>query len=153
MFAIHGYVVERRKAPASSSGPHSGTPLWKKLGLKPGGTLALSGAPSGLAEASFGDLPTDSRLLQRAAGEGVALSSTLAFESSVPPRTSKRPSAIAQSTCKPEASTANGCRKQRAKPNRHQKHENPCNLYFLVRAWSTGPKDQDDSQSPWEWHF
>ena len=26
--------------------------------------------------------------------------------------------------------------------------ENPCNLYFLVRAWSTGPEDQDDSSEP-----
>lgn len=35
-----------KKAPPSNSGPYSSTPLWKKLGLKPGGTLALSGAPA-----------------------------------------------------------------------------------------------------------
>jgi hypothetical protein len=33
---------------------YSGTPLWKKLGLKPGGRLLLAGAPAGW---SAGDLP------------------------------------------------------------------------------------------------
>lgn len=57
------------KKPPSQSGPCSGTPLWKKLGLKPGGTLALSGAPAGLAESSFGELPDEIRLMRRAVGK------------------------------------------------------------------------------------
>ena len=60
--------LEPKKAPASSSGPYSSTPLWKKLGLKPGGTLALSGAPKGLAQAIFSDLPEGCTLRERASG-------------------------------------------------------------------------------------
>jgi hypothetical protein len=57
-----------KKAPPSSSGPYSSTPLWKKLGLKPGGTLALSGAPKELAETSFSDLPVGCTIRVRASG-------------------------------------------------------------------------------------
>ena len=38
------------------SAGYSGTPLWKKLGLKDGGTLAAVNAPAGFAE-DLGDLP------------------------------------------------------------------------------------------------
>ena len=53
-----------------------------------------------------------------------------------------------------DSNTSNGCRKQRAKPNRPTKSTKTRAIYiFLVRAWATGTEDQDDSQSPWEWHF
>lgn len=39
-----------------ASAGYSGTPLWKKLGVKPGGRLLLLGAPSGW---SAGELPQD----------------------------------------------------------------------------------------------
>lgn len=38
------------------SAGYSGTPLWKKLGLKDGGTMATVNAPAGFAE-DLGDLP------------------------------------------------------------------------------------------------
>lgn len=41
--------------PVSDSGPRSGTPLTKKLGIKPGTTVVLTGAPDGF-EATLGEL-------------------------------------------------------------------------------------------------
>lgn len=61
-------LAPKKRLP-SDSGPYSGTPLWKKLGLKPGGSLALAGAPEGLAERCFADLPADCTLRSRAAGK------------------------------------------------------------------------------------
>jgi hypothetical protein len=46
---------------------YSGTPLVKKLGIKPGSTLALVGAPEGFLDELIG-LPGDVRLLARPAG-------------------------------------------------------------------------------------
>jgi hypothetical protein len=50
------------KAPAPAG--YSGTPLPKKLGIKPGAVVALLGAPAGFAKTTLGPLP-----------EGVALRS------------------------------------------------------------------------------
>jgi len=46
---------------------YSGTPLVKKLGIKPGTTVALLGAPEGFRRELVG-LPDDVRLVTRAAG-------------------------------------------------------------------------------------
>jgi hypothetical protein len=47
--------------PVSDSGPSSGTPLPRKLGIKPGTTVALIDAPSGF-EATLGQLPDGAAL-------------------------------------------------------------------------------------------
>ena len=49
----------------SSSG-YSGTPLPKKLGIKPGHRLVLLGVPDGFA---LGELPEDVKVVRRAQGE------------------------------------------------------------------------------------
>src|SRR4029453_8850567 len=46
---------------------YSGTPLVKKLGIKPGATVVLIGAPRGFSRLLV-DLPPDVRLRRRAAG-------------------------------------------------------------------------------------
>jgi len=53
--------------PSSNLAGYSGTPLPKKLGVKPGSTVALVDAPSGFV-ATLGELPEDVSL-QHAAGE------------------------------------------------------------------------------------
>ena len=46
---------------------YSGTPLPRKLGIKPGARLALIGAPDGFDQ-TLGELPEDVRVLRRARG-------------------------------------------------------------------------------------
>ena len=46
---------------------YSGTPLPRKLGIKPGHRLVLLGAPDGF-DATLGELPGDVRIARRAAG-------------------------------------------------------------------------------------
>jgi hypothetical protein len=46
---------------------YSGTPLPRKLGIKPGHRLALIGAPDGF-DRTLGELPEDVRVLRRARG-------------------------------------------------------------------------------------
>jgi hypothetical protein len=52
---------------------YSGTPLWKKLGLKPGGRLLLVGAPRGW---STGELPAGARERRRRPAAGAAAPET-----------------------------------------------------------------------------
>ena len=59
---------EPRAAPApGGGGGYSGTPLVKKLGIKPGTVLALLGAPSGFTEALDG-MPDDVRIVKKLDG-------------------------------------------------------------------------------------
>lgn len=53
-----------RAAPSPVVRPagYSGTPLPKKLGIKPGAVVALVGAPAGFAKATLGPLPEGVRL-------------------------------------------------------------------------------------------
>ena len=51
--------------PASALAGYSGTPLPKKLGIKPGSTVALAGAPPGFP-ATLGELPDKARLVRGA---------------------------------------------------------------------------------------
>ncbi len=51
--------------PGSVMAGYSGTPLPKKLGIKPGSTVALAGAPSGV-EATLGELPEGAALRKSA---------------------------------------------------------------------------------------
>jgi hypothetical protein len=55
---------------AASSRPagYSGTPLPRKLGIKPGHRLLLLGAPAGFEEDTLGPLPADVRVARRATG-------------------------------------------------------------------------------------
>ncbi len=53
-----------RPAPAAG---YSGTPLVRKLGIKPGARVALIGAPAGF-EATLGELPPGVRVRRRLAG-------------------------------------------------------------------------------------
>jgi hypothetical protein len=48
---------------------YSGTPLPKKLGIKPGHRLALLGAPDGFEHSTLGELPDGVRVVRRAAGK------------------------------------------------------------------------------------
>jgi len=50
---------------AAPSG-YSGTPLARKLGIKPGHRLALLGAPDGFEKETLGQLPEDVRVSRRA---------------------------------------------------------------------------------------
>jgi hypothetical protein len=50
-----------------SSAGYSGTPLWKKLGLKPGGRLTLLDAPEGF---TVGDLPDGATIAREGARAG-----------------------------------------------------------------------------------
>ena len=47
---------------------YSGTPLVRKLGIKPGHRLALLGAPDGFEDATLGDLPGGVRIARRTGG-------------------------------------------------------------------------------------
>ena len=53
--------------PTSPAG-YSGTPLPRKLGIKPGHRVALLGAPDGFEADTLGELPTDVRVVRRAGG-------------------------------------------------------------------------------------
>ena len=64
--------------PVSDSGPHSGTPLPKKLGVRPGTTVVLIGAPDGF-EATLGALPEGASLRR---GNRGAREITISFETS-----------------------------------------------------------------------
>ena len=60
---------------------YSGTPLWKKLGVKPGGRLLLTGAPSGW---TAGELPDGAREQQaKPAGAGAPAPSVAGAPSDV----------------------------------------------------------------------
>lgn len=52
-----------------SAAGYSGTPLPRKLGIKPGQRVALLGAPDGFEEEVLGELPEDVRVVRRAAGK------------------------------------------------------------------------------------
>lgn len=58
---------EAPTVPASRLAGYSGTPLPRKLGIKPGATVATKGAPHGLA-ATLGPLPEGARLRSGLAG-------------------------------------------------------------------------------------
>jgi hypothetical protein len=47
---------------------YSGTPLPRKLGIKPGHRLVLLGAPAGFSDGTLGELPDGVRVGQRAQG-------------------------------------------------------------------------------------
>ena len=47
---------------------YSGTPLVRKLGIKPGHRLALLGAPDGFEDATLGELPGGVRIARRTGG-------------------------------------------------------------------------------------
>jgi hypothetical protein len=47
---------------------YSGTPLPRKLGIKPGHRVALLGAPHGFEPGTLGELPGDVRIARRAGG-------------------------------------------------------------------------------------
>jgi len=51
---------EQKPKPAPAG--YSGTPLPKKLGIKPGSVVALLGAPAGFAKSTLGPLPEGARL-------------------------------------------------------------------------------------------
>src|SRR3954469_1990796 len=48
---------------------YSGTPLPRKLGIKPGHRVLLLGAPDGFAEGTLGELPDDVAVVTRPSGE------------------------------------------------------------------------------------
>jgi hypothetical protein len=48
---------------------YSGTPLPRKLGIKPGHRVLLLGAPGGFAEGTLGELPDGVRVGTRSSGE------------------------------------------------------------------------------------
>jgi hypothetical protein len=50
------------------SAGYSGTPLPKKLGIKPGHRVALLGAPEGFEAGTLGELPDGVRVARRAGG-------------------------------------------------------------------------------------
>jgi hypothetical protein len=60
-------ILERRLWFAMSAG-YSGTPLPRKLGIKPGQRLALLAAPDGFEGGTLGDLPDGVRVARRAGG-------------------------------------------------------------------------------------
>jgi len=69
---IRSALKRALKAPPPRSAPpatadYSGTPLPKKLGIRPGSAVALLGAPDGF-ERTLGALPDDVRLKRRAGG-------------------------------------------------------------------------------------
>jgi len=47
---------------------YSGTPLPRKLGIKPGHRVALLGAPDGFEQTTLGELPDGVRVVRRAGG-------------------------------------------------------------------------------------
>ena len=58
---------------STSPAGYSGTPLPRKLGIKPGHKLLLLGAPGGFAEETLGELPEDVAIGRRAAGKADVL--------------------------------------------------------------------------------
>jgi hypothetical protein len=52
-----------------SAAGYSGTPLPRKLGIKPGHRVALLGAPDGFERDTLGALPEDVRVVRRAGGK------------------------------------------------------------------------------------
>jgi hypothetical protein len=52
-----------------SAAGYSGTPLPRKLGIRPGQRVALLGAPGGFEADTLGELPGDVRITRRAAGK------------------------------------------------------------------------------------
>jgi hypothetical protein len=52
-----------------STGGYSGTPLPRKLGIKPGHRVALLGAPDGFEADTLGELPDGVGVVRRAGGE------------------------------------------------------------------------------------
>jgi hypothetical protein len=50
------------------SAGYSGTPLARKLGIKPGHRVVLLGAPGGFEEETLGELPDGVRVVRRASG-------------------------------------------------------------------------------------
>jgi hypothetical protein len=50
------------------SAGYSGTPLPRKLGIKPGNRLLLLGAPDGFEDGTLGELPEGVRVARRASG-------------------------------------------------------------------------------------
>jgi CheY-like chemotaxis protein len=58
--------------PVSRLAGYSGTPLPKKLGIKPGSTVALVGAPEGF-ETTLGTLPEGAVLVRRAAANALTI--------------------------------------------------------------------------------
>ena len=58
---------------STSPAGYSGTPLPRKLGIKPGHKLLLLGAPDGFAEETLGELPEDVTIGRRAAGKADVL--------------------------------------------------------------------------------
>jgi hypothetical protein len=52
-----------------STGGYSGTPLPRKLGIKPGHRVALLGAPDGFEADTLGELPDGVDVVRRAGGE------------------------------------------------------------------------------------
>ena len=59
--------MPRSRPPRPKLSGYSGTPLVKKLGVKPGSTLTLLSAPDGFVDELVG-LPDDVRVLSRSAG-------------------------------------------------------------------------------------
>lgn len=53
---------------SSTSAGYSGTPLPRKLGIKPGHRVLILGAPEGFEEETLGALPDGVRVARRAAG-------------------------------------------------------------------------------------
>jgi hypothetical protein len=52
-----------------STAGYSGTPLPRKLGIRPGHRVALLGAPDGFEERTLGELPDGVRVKRRAGGK------------------------------------------------------------------------------------
>jgi hypothetical protein len=52
------------------SAGYSGTPLPRKLGIKPGNRVLLLGAPDGFEAQTLGELPEGVRVARRASGRG-----------------------------------------------------------------------------------
>jgi len=47
--AEEGNIANRNSTPARNASGYSGTPLWKKLGIKPGAQIGVTNAPAGYA--------------------------------------------------------------------------------------------------------
>jgi hypothetical protein len=60
--------VTRARADGGPAAGYSGTPLPRKLGIKPGHRLLLLGAPDGFERDTLGELPDDVRVARRASG-------------------------------------------------------------------------------------
>src|SRR4051812_10083748 len=56
------------RTPMASTSGYSGTPLPRKLGIKPGHRVAFLAAPAGFEQDTLGELPGDVRVARRAGG-------------------------------------------------------------------------------------